>query len=353
MFGRMRDARRSRVDEAADRAVERAHTRRQGNNEEAETAAREERLSERFAAQWHEIREARRVEEPVIEGGASNFSRAQVPWAFDLAAAWSWRILVVAAAVFGTLWLFSFFAVVVLPLLVALFASALLTPVVHWLMRIGAGRRIASLVVVIFSIAAVALLLTLGGLRTGTQHTVHPAATPEPTPTVQPTLKGRDLFGGSLENGVRYRTRAFVPTLSFVTNSPDWFVYDGTKQDTLALDLRKQVGALQQEGPPIATLAFVRIPKVYDPSKPFADSLEPAPASLYSWLRSHPDLRVGRSTPVTVAGVRGQRFDAVARFDRPAHEDPQCRQRTLKPCTFIAPNVSFLDGDRMQVTILR
>ena len=163
MFGRMRDARRSRVDEAADRAVERAHTRRQGNNEEAETAAREERLSERFAAQWHEIREARRVEEPVIEGGASNFSRAQVPWAFDLAAAWSWRILVVAAAVFGTLWLFSFFAVVVLPLLVALFASALLTPVVHWLMRIGAGRRIASLVVVIFSIAAVALLLTFVG----------------------------------------------------------------------------------------------------------------------------------------------------------------------------------------------
>ena len=202
------------------------------------------------------------------------------------------------------------------------------------------------------AIAAVALLLTLGGLRTGTQHTVHPAATPEPTPTVHPTLKGRDLFGGSLENGVRYRTRAFVPTLSFVTNSPDWFVYDGTKQDTLALDLRKQVGALQQEGPPIATLAFVRIPKVYDPAKPFADSLEPAPASLYSWLRSHPDLRVGRSTPVTVAGVRGQRFDAVARFDRPAHEDPQCRQRTLKPCTFVAPNISFLNGERMQFTIL-
>jgi hypothetical protein len=202
------------------------------------------------------------------------------------------------------------------------------------------------------AIAAVALLLTLGGLRTNSQRTVHPAATPEPTPTVQPTLKGRDLFGGSLENGVRYRTRAFVPALSFVTNSRDWFVYDGTRQDTLALDLRKQVGSLQQEGPPIATLAFARIPKVYDPSKAFKDSLEPAPAALYAWLRSHPDLRVGRATPVTVAGVRGQRFDAVARFDHPAHEDPLCRQRTLKPCTFIAPNISFLDGERMQFTIL-
>ncbi len=162
LFGRMREARRSRVDEAADRAVERAHTRRQDVDEEA-TAARDERLSERFAAQWHEMRDARRVEEPVIEGGASNFSRAQVPWAFDLAAAWSWRILVVAAAVLGSLWVLSFFAVVVLPLLVALFASALLTPVVHALGRIGIGRRIASLIVVIFSLAAVGLLLTFVG----------------------------------------------------------------------------------------------------------------------------------------------------------------------------------------------
>jgi predicted PurR-regulated permease PerM len=166
MFGRMRESRRSRADEAADRAVARAERRRVDTDEvdDAEAAAaREERLSERFAAQWHEMRVSRRPEEPVIEGGASNFSRAQVPWAFDLAAAWSWRILVVAAAVFGTLWLLSFFAVVVLPLLVAMFASALLTPVVHLLMRIGAGRRIASLVVVIFSIAAVGLLLTFVG----------------------------------------------------------------------------------------------------------------------------------------------------------------------------------------------
>ena len=164
LFGRMREARRSRADEAADRAVERARNRRQDVDDEAETAAREERLSERFAAQWHEMRDSRRVEEePVIEGGTSNFSRAQVPWAFDLAAAWSWRILVVAAAVFGMLWLFSYFAVVVLPLLVALFASALLTPVVHALGRIGVGRRIGSLVVVIFSIVAVGLLLTFVG----------------------------------------------------------------------------------------------------------------------------------------------------------------------------------------------
>ncbi len=100
LFGRMRDARRSRADEAADRAVERARTRRQDIDEEAETAAREERLAERFAAQWHEIRDgAPGRAEPVIEGGASNFSRAQVPWAFDLAAAWAWRFLVMAAAV--------------------------------------------------------------------------------------------------------------------------------------------------------------------------------------------------------------------------------------------------------------
>ena len=75
------------------------------------------------------MREARRVEEPVIEAGTSNFSRAQVPWAFDLAAAWSWRFLVSWPRPCSMLlWLLSFFAVVVLPLLVALFVARAARP---------------------------------------------------------------------------------------------------------------------------------------------------------------------------------------------------------------------------------
>lgn len=125
----------------------------------------DERLADRFAAQWFERRSSRAADPvtPAIVSGPSNFSRAQVPWAFDLAAAWSWRLAVVAGAIFGTLWLLSYFAVVVIPLLVALFASALLAPVVRALGEVGIRRRFASLLVVVVGVALVVLLLTFVG----------------------------------------------------------------------------------------------------------------------------------------------------------------------------------------------
>src|SRR3954463_16260268 len=60
----------------------------------------DERFAERFAAQWAAVRAERRVEEavPVIEVGASNYTRAQVPFGVDLAAAWAWRFLVIVGA---------------------------------------------------------------------------------------------------------------------------------------------------------------------------------------------------------------------------------------------------------------
>ncbi|MEP6817027.1 MAG: AI-2E family transporter [Marmoricola sp.] len=168
ILGRLRASRQTRVEEvadlAADRAVARAEDRRDTSAETAELPHTDARLAERFVAQWHDLRSRRPGEElPALDTGPSNFSPAHVPWAFDLAAAWSWRLLVVAAAVFGSLWLVSFFAVVVLPLLVALFATALLAPVVRVMGRIGIRRRLASLLVVVVGLALVALLLTFVG----------------------------------------------------------------------------------------------------------------------------------------------------------------------------------------------
>ena len=52
---------------------------------------------------------------------ASRTSRAaQVPYGVDLAAAWSWRFLVISIAGLAVLWLLQFFLVVVLPLVIAL-----------------------------------------------------------------------------------------------------------------------------------------------------------------------------------------------------------------------------------------
>ncbi len=138
----------------------RTRSRRAASDRQAESESLE--LRERIAAQWAELRASRRALEaqPQIIGGPSNFNRAQVPYGVDLAAAWSWRFLVIALSGLVVLWLLNFFLVVVLPLVIALLAAALVTPVIGWLGRIGVPRKAAALLIVIFGVGFIALLVT-------------------------------------------------------------------------------------------------------------------------------------------------------------------------------------------------
>ena len=122
----------------------------------------DDKLTERIAAQWAQVRAERRAE-PAFSTGPSNFSRAQVPWGLDLAAAWSWRLIVIAVATLGLLWTLRYFAVITLPLAVSLLVAALAIPVVHALRRIGLPRGIAAGIVMVLGIGTVALLLTFVG----------------------------------------------------------------------------------------------------------------------------------------------------------------------------------------------
>jgi len=124
---------------------------------------RSERLLQQLTHQWEQVREARRRDEPVIETGPSNFSRAQVPWAYDLAAAWAWRFIVIAVALLMILWTLKFFVVVVFPVVIALFIAALTAPLVTLMERFYVPRKLAALIVVIGGLAIVALLLTFVG----------------------------------------------------------------------------------------------------------------------------------------------------------------------------------------------
>ena len=122
-----------------------------------------QRLLHQLSHQWEQVRQARRREEPVIESGPSNFSRAQVPWAYDLAAAWAWRFIVIVVALLMVLWTLRFFVVVVFPVVIALFIAALAAPVVSLLERLYVPRKLAAFIVVVGGIAIVALLLTFVG----------------------------------------------------------------------------------------------------------------------------------------------------------------------------------------------
>ncbi|MCB0896686.1 MAG: AI-2E family transporter [Nocardioides sp.] len=123
----------------------------------------DEGLAARLAHQWAMMRDRQPAQLAPVTGGRSNFSRAQVPWGVDLAAAWAWRFLVIAAAGYILLWLVAFFAVVAIPLVVALLISALAVPVVDGLHRVGLPRGLAALLVVLLGIAFVAALLTFAG----------------------------------------------------------------------------------------------------------------------------------------------------------------------------------------------
>jgi predicted PurR-regulated permease PerM len=127
------------------------------------SSAHLEPITQRLAHQWSAMREERRSEPPVIVTGPSNFSRAQVPWGLDLAAAWGWRFLVIVAAGLVLVKTIAFFSVIVLPVAVALLIAALVSPVVGWMSRHGFPRALASILVVLGGIALVGALLTFAG----------------------------------------------------------------------------------------------------------------------------------------------------------------------------------------------
>ena len=204
------------------------------------------------------------------------------------------------------------------------------------------------LVVAVAATAAMAMLVLFAAGALSPQVTDdggRPVATPAP--------EGRDLFGGTLEPGVRYRTTEFEPRLSFVVGDDRWSAVDTTLPDELRL-ARVTRGAPNPDPPRIQQLIFLRVQEVADPSIPgFLRSQAPAPADLQQWLRDHPDLRVGPERPVTVAGVPGERFAVRIEFDRPAHVDPWCRQYTQLTCTYLGPGMNWPDGSRAEVTVLR
>jgi predicted PurR-regulated permease PerM len=124
-----------------------------------------ERLTQQFSQQWATVRAERRPSpEPApIPTGPSNLAPAQVPWGVDLAAAWAWRFLVIVAAGYLIARVLGFFAVITLPLVVALLIAALVTPVAVALTRVGVPRRLAAAFVVVGGIAFIAALLTFAG----------------------------------------------------------------------------------------------------------------------------------------------------------------------------------------------
>ncbi|GAB3863077.1 AI-2E family transporter [Micromonospora andamanensis] len=127
------------------------------------------RESVRTAREREDARRAERdrlIPEPVTsteDGAVSTTSRddADVPRGLRIAAAWSWRLIVIGLVGWALLRVFGAIRVVIVPLLVALLLAALLAPAVGWLLRARFPRTLATAVVLIGGLAAVVGTLTL------------------------------------------------------------------------------------------------------------------------------------------------------------------------------------------------
>jgi predicted PurR-regulated permease PerM len=94
---------------------------------------------------------------------ASTSSRddTEVPHSLRIAAAWGWRLIVVGVVGWALLHFVGIISVVVVPLAIALLLSALLSPAVRWLLHLRLPPSLATFLVLICGIGAVAGTLTL------------------------------------------------------------------------------------------------------------------------------------------------------------------------------------------------
>ncbi|MBD8607957.1 AI-2E family transporter [Aeromicrobium sp. CFBP 8757] len=95
--------------------------------------------------------------------------RYQVPPGVEIATAWAWRLLVIAAAGGVGLFLLRFFSEITVPVAVALLGTALTVNAVNWLDDKGLPRVLATFIVVIAMLVAFFGALALVGQQLSTQ----------------------------------------------------------------------------------------------------------------------------------------------------------------------------------------
>jgi predicted PurR-regulated permease PerM len=103
------------------------------------------------------------LERPIVVASTSVTHRddLDVPRGLRIAAAWAWRVLLLVVSLLGVLLVVAKLQLVVVPLVIAVLLSALLSPLIGLLLRAKLPRTLATTIVMIGGIAAVAGVLTL------------------------------------------------------------------------------------------------------------------------------------------------------------------------------------------------
>ena len=101
------------------------------------------------------------MEERRSETNTTGSAEQELPLGVRVAAAWSWRLILIGLALAGFFWLIVQVRIIVIPLFVAILLTALLSPVVHWFERRGAPRWLGVLIAIAAFVISVWVLVTL------------------------------------------------------------------------------------------------------------------------------------------------------------------------------------------------
>jgi hypothetical protein len=105
--------------------------------------------------------------------------------------------------------------------------------------------------------------------------------------------------GKALSPG-EYATKVFEPGFSFRV-AEGWVSLTTEKPDAVVLG--------EANGPTL--IGFLNVEKVFDPNEPKGE-LRSAPEDMVAWLQEHPRLDAEEPSRVSVGGISGQQFDAIA-----------------------------------------
>lgn len=102
-------------------------------------------------------------EAPLTDDEVKSRVAADVPYGLTVAAAWSWRVLLVLIMAGAAVWLFSHVSILVIPLLIAALLATLLHPIHMFLIRCKIPAVVSALLCILMLIGIVVGLITLAG----------------------------------------------------------------------------------------------------------------------------------------------------------------------------------------------
>ena len=106
--------------------------------------------------------------DPAIAANNAAEVNAVVPRGLQVAAAWSWRAILVAALLWGIVWLARYLSEVLIPVAVSILLTALMLPVARMLRKWGLPKALATAITVLGAVASiVGVLIVIGGQIAG------------------------------------------------------------------------------------------------------------------------------------------------------------------------------------------